>query len=175
MKLSIGMHVRITQPVELTPSSDDYETAHGPGESIPAGSTAAIVNTGPVATYLHGDEGFEGWLHHHEYDCSVVLEVIARQIHMPAGYLYRFLAFGNAPFDVFEGELATIGVRIEKVAAPGGGRLYRVPIAQIGQLPSDGHGPYLGTGEHGYSLYRLAGAGWWEDWGFSKPPRFEPL
>lgn len=174
-KVSVGTHVRLKRDIKITPSSEDYSISHGPGVMVPAGKTAAVVNTGPIGTYLHGDEDFEGWLFHHVVKPEQAFEIISREPEMPAGFLYRFLPSGNAPFDDFDNAVEKLQAGVEWAENPSGGRMYRVPVRELLKLPREGDDFYLGDENNGYSLYRVVGLEWWKEFGFKTIPHFVPV
>ena len=70
-------------------------------------------------------------------------------------YKYCILPGGNArEFPQLDKELMKRRVKAEICRLIQGGRIYRIPVSQLGRLPKDEKGPYLGDDERGHSIYR---------------------
>lgn len=68
-------------------------------------------------------------------------------------FAYRLLPRGNAgDFSWIDEELRKRDVAAEISSLHAGGRLYRIPVAELHKLPVENGEPYLGTEYSGWSL-----------------------
>lgn len=68
-------------------------------------------------------------------------------------FRHCILGDGNASeFPQLVEECKERGVRLQHSALPGGGRIFRIPEADLDKLPKDEDGPYFGDDNSGHSL-----------------------
>lgn len=71
-------------------------------------------------------------------------------------FYYCILPGGNQPeFFELDCELIRRGVDARFSTLRGDGRLYCIPESDLGKLPVDEKGPYLGDDNSGHSIYKL--------------------
>lgn len=73
----------------------------------------------------------------------------------PSTHLFAILTDAFLPWQVLHAELRKRSVPI-LYCEGGERRIYAVPRAALGRMPSDSRGAYIGTGDEGHSLYPMA-------------------
>lgn len=74
-------------------------------------------------------------------------------------HYYCILPSGNrSEFFELDCELIRRGVDASITVLASGGRIYRIPESDLGLLPFDEKGPYLGDDNSGHSIYKMSTA-----------------